>query len=200
MLCAGLTSYSPLVRNGCGPGKKVGVVGIGGLGHFGVMFAKALGAEVWAISRSHAKEEDARKMGADGFIATGDKDWAEPHIMTFDLILNTANSNDNFDFETYLSLLDVHGRWISVGLPEGDGISVRNQTFLANGCLIGSSHLGSRKETLAMLQLAADKGIHPWVETVPISADNLATTLQKLHKSDVRYRFCLTNFEEAFGQ
>ncbi|CAK7241692.1 MAG: putative secondary metabolism biosynthetic enzyme [Sporothrix thermara] len=200
MLCAGLTAYSPLVRNGCGPGKKVGIVGIGGIGHFGVLFAKALGAEVWAISRSHAKEADARKLGADGFIATGDKDWAKPHDMTFDLIINTANSFDGFDLSAYLSLLDVHGRWVSVGLPEGEGLSVRNQDFLSNGCFIGSSHLGSRKETLAMLQLAVDKGIHPWIEQVPLSADNLSQTLQRLHKNDVHYRFCMTNYADVFGQ
>ncbi|EPE10812.1 nadp-dependent alcohol dehydrogenase 6 [Ophiostoma piceae UAMH 11346] len=200
MLCAGLTAYSPLVRNGCGPGKKVGIVGIGGIGHFGVLFAKALGAEVWAISRSHAKEADALKMGADGFIATGDKDWAEPHVMTFDLIINTANSFDGFDLSAYLSLLDVHGRWVSVGLPEGEGIEIRNQDFMKNGCLIGSSHLGSRRETLEMLQLAADKKLQPWIETVPIGANNLSTTLQRLHKNDVHYRFCLTNYGDEFGQ
>ena len=91
MLCAGLTAYSPLVRNGAGPGKKVGIVGMGGIGHFGLLFAKALGAETWAISRSHAKEADCKKMGADGFLATADKDWTKDHTMTFDLIINTAN-------------------------------------------------------------------------------------------------------------
>lgn len=185
MLCAGLTAYSPLVRNGCGPGKKVGIVGIGGIGHFGLLFAKALGAEVWAISRSHGKEADARKMGADGFIATADKDWAEPHVMTFDLIVNTASSFDGFDFDAYISLLDVHGRWVNVGLPEGDGLKIRNQSFMKNGCFIGSSHLGSRKETLAMLKLAADKQIKPWVEEVPISAENLGKSLGRLKKGDV---------------
>jgi alcohol dehydrogenase (NADP+) len=199
MLCAGLTAYSPLVRNGCGPGKKVGIVGMGGIGHFGVMFAKALGAETWAISRSHAKEEDARKMGADGFLATADKGWNEPHQMTFDLIVNTANSFDGFDLDAYLSLLDVHGKWVSVGLPEGDGIQVRNQTFLKNGCFFGSSHLGSRRETLQMLQLAADKGIKTWVEEVPISDQNLAQVMTRLHKNDIRYRFCMTNYEGQFG-
>jgi alcohol dehydrogenase (NADP+) len=79
MLCAGITMYSPLVRNGAGPGKKVAIVGLGGLGHFGVLFAKALGAETWVISRTHSKEEDAKKMGADGFLATADKGWNEPH-------------------------------------------------------------------------------------------------------------------------
>jgi alcohol dehydrogenase (NADP+) len=199
MLCAGLTAYSPLVRNGCGPGKKVGIVGMGGIGHFGVMFAKALGAETWAISRTHSKESDARKMGADGFIATADKDWNEAHTMTFDLIINTASGSDGFDLQKYLSLLDVHGRWISVGLPEGQGQKVKTQDFMSNGCLIGASHLGSRKEALAMLQLAADKGIKSWVEEVDISEEGLKTALTRLHNNDVKYRFTLTGYDKCFG-
>jgi alcohol dehydrogenase (NADP+) len=199
MLCAGLTAYSPLVRNGAGPGKKVGIVGLGGIGHFGLLFAKALGAETWVISRTHSKEKDALKMGADGFLATADKDWNKDHIMTFDLIVNTASSTEGFDLEAYLALLDVHGRWISVGLPEGEGTKVRNQTFLSNGCLIGSSHLGSRKEVLAMLKLAADKGIESWVEEIPISAENLGKALTRLHNNDVKYRFTLVGYENEFG-
>jgi alcohol dehydrogenase (NADP+) len=174
MLCAGLTSYSPLIRNGAGPGKKVGIVGLGGIGHFGTLFSHALGAETLVISRSHAKEADARKLGADGFIATEDKDWNEPHRMTFDLIINTANSSEGFDLEKYLSLLDVHGKWISVGLPGGAGQEVKSHMFMENGCLIGASHLGSRKEMLAMLNLAADKAIKPWVERIEISEIGLA--------------------------
>jgi alcohol dehydrogenase (NADP+) len=199
MLCAGLTAFSPLVRNGAGPGKKVGVVGLGGIGHFAVMFSKALGAETYVISRSHAKEADSKKLGADGFIATSDKDWNEPHIMTFDLIVNTANSTENFDLAKYLSLLDVHGKWISVGLPEGSGQEVKAQDLLSNGCLIGASHLGSRKETIAMLELAAEKGLKSWVEEVPISAEGLKTAVTRLHKNDVRYRFTMTEYDKAFG-
>lgn len=199
MLCAGLTAYSPLVRNGCGPGKKVGIVGLGGIGHFGVLFAKALGAETWAISRSHAKEADAKAMGADGFIATQDKDWNGPHEMTFDLIVNTANSMEGFDLNAYVSMLDVHGKFVSVGLPEGEGVEVRSQNLLSNGCFIGASHLGSRRETMEMLQMAADKGIKTWVEEKPISEAALKEIMQRMKKSDVRYRFCMTNYEEAFG-
>lgn len=199
MLCAGLTAYSPLVRNGAGPGKKVGVVGLGGIGHFAVMFSKALGAETYAISRSHAKEADSKELGADGFIATSDKDWNEPHIMTFDLIVNTANSTENFDLAKYLSLLDVHGKWINVGLPEGSGQEVKAQDLLRNGCLIGASHLGSRKETLAMLELAAEKGLKAWVEEVPISPEGLKMAVTRLHKNDVRYRFTMTEYDKAFG-
>ncbi|EOO02138.1 putative nadp-dependent alcohol dehydrogenase 6 protein [Phaeoacremonium minimum UCRPA7] len=200
MLCAGLTAYSPLVRNGCGPGKKVGIVGMGGIGHFGLLFAKALGAEVWAISRSHAKEKDCLAMGADGFIATADEKWAEPHTMTFDLILNTANSFEGFDLNAYLSMLDVHGKWVSVGLPEDEGIKIRNQTFLTNGCFIGSSHLGSRRETLEMLQLAADKGIKTWIEELPLGPEGLKEAMVRLKKSDCRYRFCMTGYDKQFGK
>jgi len=199
MLCAGLTAYSPLVRNGAGPGKKVGIVGLGGIGHFGLLFAKALGAETWVISRTHSKEADAMKMGADGFIATADKDWNEPHIFTFDLIINTASGSDGFDLAKYLTLLDVHAKWISVGLPEGEGQEIKAETFISNGCLFGASHLGSRKETLAMLQLAADKGVDSWVEEIDIGFDGLKTALTRLHNNDVKYRFTLTGYDKLFG-
>lgn len=199
MLCAGLTAYSPLVRNGCGPGKKVGILGLGGIGHFGVLFAKALGAEVWVISRSHSKEADALKMGADGFIATGDKDWSVPHQLTFNLIINTASATDGMDIPALLSILDVHGRLISVGLPEDGGIKVSSSNTFPNGALVGSSHLGSRKEVLAMLQLAADKGIRTWVEEVQISAENLANAMTRLDNNDIRYRFCMKGYDSVFG-
>ncbi|KAK2616517.1 hypothetical protein QQS21_000560 [Conoideocrella luteorostrata] len=199
MLCAGITVYSPLKRFGAGPGKKVGVVGIGGLGHYAVMFAKALGAEVWAISRSRAKEQDAKKMGADGFLATSEKGWNEDHKMTFDLIINTANSFDGFQLGEYMSLLDVHGRWNSVGLPGGEGIKVNNFDFISNGCFIGSSHLGSRREMLEMFQLVAEKGIKSWVEEIPISREGLQKAMEKLDKSSVRYRSCMVGYDDAFG-
>jgi len=119
--------------------------------------------------------------------------------MTFDLIINTANSSEGFDLSKYLSLLDVHGRWVSVGLPEGAGVEIKTQDFMTNGCLIGASHLGSRKETLAMLKLAADNGIKSWVEEVPISKEGLKSAVTRLQKNDVRYRFTMTGYEEAFG-
>ncbi|KAI0480091.1 GroES-like protein [Xylariaceae sp. FL0804] len=201
MLCAGITSYSPLVRNGAGPGKKVGIVGLGGLGHFGVLFARALGAETWVISRSHSKEADARRMGADGYLASGDPDWNRDHRMTFDLIISTANSfGEGFDIASYLALLDVHGKWVSVGMPEEATLQIKPQDLNPNGCLIGASHLGSRREMLDMFRLAADKGIESWVETVPLSAENLAATMQRLNRNDVRYRFTMTDYDKVFGE
>lgn len=97
------------------------------------------------------------------------------------------------------SNLQVHGRWISVGLPEGAGSLIKTQDFMDNGCLIGASHLGSRKETLAMLDLAAEKGIKSWVEEVQIGEKELSEAVQKLRRNDVRYRFTLTGYEKVFG-
>jgi alcohol dehydrogenase (NADP+) len=175
MLCAGLTAYSPLVRNGCGPGKKVGIIGLGGIGHFGVMLAKvcmttfdaasaelmtlsvqALGAGVWTLSRSRAKEGDAGKLGTNGFIATSEENWEKPHKFSFDLILNCASSLEGFELSKYLSLLDVHGRFISVGLPEEAGQEIKAQDLLSNGLDwskpsrqpkggVGNAELGWRK-------------------------------------------------------
>lgn len=199
MLCAGITVFSPLVRNGCGPGKKVGIVGIGGLGHFGLQFAKALGAETWAISRTRAKEEDARKLGADGFIATSEEGWEKPHLCSFDLIVNAANSTKNFELAKYLSMMGVHGHWINVGLPEEEGQEIKAQNLIKNGVLIGATHLGSRSEMIRMLQLAEDKGLKGWVEEVQISEEGLSKAVQRMKKGDVRYRFTLTGYDKVFG-
>ncbi|KAH8692737.1 oxidoreductase, zinc-binding protein [Talaromyces proteolyticus] len=198
MLCAGITAFSPLVRNGAGPGKKVGIVGMGGIGHLGIMFAKALGAETWAISRTRAKEADARKLGADGFIATSEEGWDQQHRFSFDLIVNCANSSRNFDLARYLSMMDVHGRWVSVGLPEEEGQIIKAQNLIDNGVLIGASHLGSRKEMLQMLDLAAEKNLGTWVETIDINEENLKEAMLRMKKGDVHYRFTLTGFDEAF--
>ena len=199
MMCAGVTVYSPLTRFGAEPGKKVGIVGIGGLGHYAIMFAKALGAEVWAISRSRAKEADAKVMGADGFLSTSEEGWSEPHKMTFDLILSTASSFDGFQLSEYLSLLNVHGRFNLVGVPGGDGLNVSTFSFIENGCSIGASNLGSRREVLEMLDLAAVKGIKSWVKEIPISKEGIQQAIGALEDSSVRYRSCLVGYDEAFG-
>ncbi|EST07805.1 Alcohol dehydrogenase, C-terminal [Kalmanozyma brasiliensis GHG001] len=189
MLCGGLTLFSPLIRNGAGPGKRVGIVGIGGLGHFGVMFAHALGAEVVAISHSPRKKEDALKMGAKEFVSTGENPkWAEEYkSKPFDLIINTASSNA-VDLASILSTLKVHGRLICVGMPE-DVFKVRIQNFAGNGCLMGSSHIGSKKEALQMLALAAEKNIQPWVEVLPMK--DCSKAVKRVEDNDIRYRFVL---------
>lgn len=115
-LHSGITVYSPLKNNGCGPGKKVGIIGVGGLGHFGVLYAKALGADkVVGISRRNDKREDVLKMGADDYIATeDDKDWAKKHARSLDLIICTVSS-PAMPLMKYLQLLRVKGTFIQVG-------------------------------------------------------------------------------------
>jgi alcohol dehydrogenase (NADP+) len=125
------------------------------------MFAKALGAEVYAFSHSPSKKEDALKLGADHFIDISKKGFAEPLAGEIDLILSTASSAKSLPFSEYLSTLSVHGRLIYVGMPEDKLPQVTAQELSSNGCFIGSSHIGSKKEALQMLQLAATKASRP---------------------------------------
>lgn len=148
MMCAGLTTFSPLKRAGCGPGKKVAVLGIGGLGHFGILWAKALGAEVWALSHSKNKKDDALKLGADHFVYTGEKDWFQPLAFTFNFILNAADMTNEFALKDYFSTLAVNGEFHNVGLPDKPLPELMAQDFASNGCKIGGSHIGSRVEIL----------------------------------------------------
>lgn len=189
MLCAGLTLYSPLVRSNVGPGKRVAIVGIGGLGHFGVMFAKALGAEVVAISHSTSKRDDALKMGAVEFVSTtSDDKWAENlKAKPFDVIINTS-STAAIDFTTLLSVLKTEGRIVSVGMPE-DQIKLRVQDLAGKGAFLGSSHIGSKVEALEMLKLAAEKDIKPWIELIDMK--DCSKAVERVSKGDIRYRFVL---------
>ena len=119
MMCGGVTVYTPLAENGCGPGKSVGIIGTGGLGHFGVLFAKALGASrIVAFSRKADKRQDALKMGADEYVATDeDGDWSSKHANSLDLVVSTVSS-PNMPFQQYLQLLKYRGQLIQVGAPE----------------------------------------------------------------------------------
>ena len=158
MLCGGITVFSPLKNNGCGPGKSVGIVGVGGLGHFGLLYAKvlcqfsaieynantvkALGADkVVAISRSSTKKADAEKMGADHFIATNeDKDWATHNANSVDLLISTVSSGD-MPLEKYLQLLRVKGIFVQVGAPEEPMPACRSfrsvlDSFQTKKCLV----------------------------------------------------------------
>lgn len=100
----------------------------------------------------------------------------------------------------YLSMMDVHGRFVSVGLPEDAGNMVHAKDLIANGVLMGASHIGNRKETIEMLQLAADKDLKAMVEEIPISEDGLKQAITRLHKNDVRFRFSMTDYDKAFPE
>jgi len=200
MLCAGLTVYSPLVRLGAGPGKKVAIVGLGGLGHFAVLWAAALGAEVYVISHSPHKKEDALKLGAKEFIISGEKDWHKPYAFTFDFILNCADATDKFNLPDYFSTMKVMGRFHNVGLPDSPLPELKAQDFCANGCYIGSSHIGNRPEMLAMLELASKQQIKSWVTTIPISEEGCKEAVTKVKNNDVHYRYVLTDYDKVFGK
>ena len=152
MLCAGLTLYSPLYRQNVGPGMRVGIVGIGGLGHFGVMFAKAMGADVVAISHSKSKKDDALKMGATTFVSTKEEpNWAERfQDPPFDLIINTASSSA-VDVPAMLSALKPEGRLICVGMPE-DEIKLRAQDLAGRGTVCWQAHRAQTTDLAAAWQ------------------------------------------------
>jgi len=174
----------------------VGIVGLGGLGHFAVLFAKALGADrVVAISRSGAKRADALQMGADGFIATAtDKNWSRTHSRTLDLIVCTVSSPD-MPVEKYLHLLRVGGRFVQVGAPEDRLPPLSAFALIAKGCSISGSSIGSPAEIEAMLAFAAEKRVKPWVETVPLKEANRAIVDMEAGKA--RYRYVLVNEQHA---
>lgn len=203
LMCAGLTVYSPLVRNLKGLLKPVvGIIGIGGLGHLALQFAVALGAEVYAFSRSLSKKKEAEGFGVSGFVATGeDKEWLERYFDKFDVLLNCASSVENFDLQQFMKVLKVDGRFVSVGLPPvKDTFEVSPFSFLRNASSFGSSLLGSKEEALEMLRLAAEKGIKPMVEEVPITESSCGEALTRCDKGDVRYRFVFTDFAKAFNK
>lgn len=191
MMCAGVTTYAPLKRNGCGPGKAVGVVGLGGLGHYSVMFAKALGADrVVVISRRNNKKDDALALGADACLATEDGEgWAGDCRGKLDILVNTA-STTKAPLAEYMALLRPGGVLIQLGMPD-DGVFEMPVMPLIRGVRIEGSLIGSPGELLEMLQLAAEKGVKPWVTTRPMSEANQA--LIDMHEGKARYRYVLAN-------
>lgn len=196
MLCGGITLYSPLKKNGCGPGKKVGIVGVGGLGHFGILYAKALGADkVTAISRTAAKKSDAIKMGADDFIATNDdSDWANHHARSLDLIVSTVSS-PNMPLEQYLMFLRTNGQFIQVGAPEDKLPAMNAFALIAKGCKVGGSAIGAPHEIEEMLDLTVQKNVKPWIVTRPLKEANQAVI--DMDEGKARYRYVLINEAHA---
>jgi D-arabinose 1-dehydrogenase-like Zn-dependent alcohol dehydrogenase len=192
MLCGGVTTWSPLKQNGAGPGKSVGIIGIGGLGHFGLLWAKALGCDkVVAISRTSEKKHDATVMGADEFIATDeDVDWAKKNSRKLDLIICTVSS-PKMPITKFLQLLRTNGRFIQVGAPEEAIPGFNMFALIAKGVKIGGSCIGSPKEISEMLQFAADHHIHPSIEEKEMKDAN--QVIQDMNAGKARYRYVLCN-------
>lgn len=186
LLCAGITLYSPLMHWKAGPGKKVAIVGLGGLGHMGVKIARALGADVTVLSHSDRKKEDAMKMGAHHFISTNNKEVFKEHASKFDLIINTVSSEINMG--DYFGLLKLDGALVVVGLPEKPLVIHPFPLVMKRRSYAGSL-IGSIKETQEMLDFCAKHGITPEIEVINPEQVNVA--YERVLKSDVRYRFVI---------
>ncbi|ORY71040.1 zinc-binding dehydrogenase [Pseudomassariella vexata] len=192
MMCAGITMYSPLKRFGCGPGKLVGIVGLGGLGHYGVLLAKAMGADkVVAISRKASKRDEALKLGAGDYLATDDDvGWYKKYYNKLDLIVSTVASS-KAPIKGYLAMLKRHGTLVQVGNPDDGQFALPQSTLIMKSLNFAGSSIGSAAEIREMLQLAADKKIKAWVEERPMHEANQAVL--DLEEGKPRYRYCLMN-------
>ncbi|MEL4319669.1 NAD(P)-dependent alcohol dehydrogenase [Leifsonia sp. YIM 134122] len=186
LLCAGITTYSPLAHWSAGPGKRVAVVGMGGLGHMAVKIAHAMGAEVTVLSQSLSKQEDGLRLGADHYFATSDEATFSDLKNHFDLIINTVSAS--IDINAYLSLLRLDGTLVSVGAP-AEPLPVGVFTLFGNRRTFAGSSIGGIRETQEMLDFCAEHGIAP--ETELISADYINEAYERVLASDVRYRFVI---------
>ncbi|HET6295303.1 MAG TPA: NAD(P)-dependent alcohol dehydrogenase [Kribbella sp.] len=186
LLCAGITTYSPLRQWGTGPGKKVAVVGLGGLGHLAVKLAVAMGAEVTVLSQSLKKQEDGLRLGAKSYFATGDPSTFDLLEHRFDLILNTVSSD--LPIDSYLSLLRVGGAMVNVGAPPNPQSYNVFSLIAGNNVLAGSS-IGGIAETQELLDFCAQHGLGAEIEK--ISADQINPAYERVANSDVRYRFVI---------
>lgn len=186
LLCAGITTYSPMRRWGVTKGKKVGVVGLGGLGHMGVKFANALGAHVVVFTTSPSKMEDALRLGADEVVLSKSQDEMMKHKSSFDFILDTVSADH--DVNAYLNLLGVDGNLTLVGIPPKTLAVLPFSLILGNRSLSGSS-IGGIAETQEMLDFCGKHNITADVEVIPIQKVNEA--YERMLKSDVKYRFSI---------
>jgi uncharacterized zinc-type alcohol dehydrogenase-like protein len=186
LLCAGITLYSPLKHWKAGPGKKVGIVGLGGLGHMGVKIAHALGAEVTVLSQSTRKEADAKRMGAYQLLATSDPATFEKLQGKLDLIVCTVSAG--IDWNQYLGLLRRDGTMVLVGVPE-EAVPVSAFALIGSRASLAGSLIGGIRETQEMLDFCGKHGISCDIEL--IAADRINEAYERVVRSDVRYRFVI---------
>ena len=186
LLCAGITLYSPLRHWGAGPGKRVAIVGLGGLGHMGVKIAVAMGAEVTVLSQSLKKQEDALRLGAHHYAATSDEGTFESLAGTFDLVVSTISAT--VDMNAYLGLLAVDGTLVNVGAPE-EPLSVAAFSLMTNRRSLAGSKIGGIAQTQEMLDFCAEHGLGAEVEV--IRGDQIDAAWDRVVASDVRYRFVI---------
>jgi alcohol dehydrogenase (NADP+) len=193
LLCAGITTWSPLRHWNAGPGKKVGIVGIGGLGHMGVKLAHAMGARTVAFTTSEGKREDARALGADEVVVSGNRDEMKAHANSFDLIVNTVAASHKLD--AFTRLLKRDGTMVLVGVPEYPHPSPDISALIFKRRSIAGSLIGGIAETQEMLDFCAEKGIVADIEMV--RAQEIDAAYERMQKSDVKYRFVIDNASMA---
>lgn len=186
LLCAGITTYSPLRHWNVGPGTRVAVVGLGGLGHMGVQIAHALGAEVTVLSQTLSKKDDGIRLGADHYFATSDPETFRSLRGSFDVILNTVSAV--VDLRAYLGLLDVGGSMVCVGAP-AEPLEVHVGSLIGGRRSLAGSNIGGIRETQEMLDFCAEHGIASEIEVITASQINEA--YERVLASDVRYRFVI---------
>jgi uncharacterized zinc-type alcohol dehydrogenase-like protein len=186
LLCAGITTYSPLRQFRCKPGDRVGVVGLGGLGHMGVKLAAAMGAEVTVLSTSPKKEADAARLGARGFALTTDSATSKKLDRSFDLLIDTVSAPH--DYTDYLKLLRPFATMAVVGVPASPP-AVKASVLIDANRRVAGSLIGGIRETQEMLDFCAEKGIASDVEIV--AADAINDAYERALRNDVRYRFVI---------
>jgi uncharacterized zinc-type alcohol dehydrogenase-like protein len=186
LLCAGITTYSPLRHWKVGKGMKVAVLGLGGLGHMGVKLAASMGAEVTMLSHSPSKAEDAKRLGATHFVLTSDPGQAKACMGTFDFILDTVSADHDYNF--YLGMLRTNGVMVCVGAPPAPAQVPAFNLIFGRKSLAGSL-IGGLPETQEMLDYCAEHNIVSDVEVIPIKDINEA--YERMLKGDVRYRFVI---------
>ncbi|RAN69496.1 alcohol dehydrogenase [Bacillus sp. SRB_336] len=186
LLCAGITTYSPLRHWGAGLGKNVAVVGLGGLGHMAVKLAHAMGATVTVLSQSLKKQEDGLRLGADHYFATSDENTFTDLAGSFDLIVNTVSAA--IDINAYLQLLALDGALVNVGAP-ADPLPVQAFSLITGRRSFAGSMIGGIRETQEMLDFCAEHGIGAEIEVVP--AGKINDAYERVLASDVRYRFVI---------
>jgi uncharacterized zinc-type alcohol dehydrogenase-like protein len=189
LLCAGITTWSPLKHWNVGPGKKVGVVGIGGLGHMGVKLAKALGAHVVAFTTSPSKIDDAKALGADEVVVSRDGEQMKQHRASFDFILNTVAAPH--DLDAFMVLLKLDGAMVLVGVPAEPHPSPSVGNFIMKRRTLGGSLIGGIAETQEMLDFCAEHEIVSDIEMIAIQQVDEA--YDRMARGDVKYRFVIDN-------
>ncbi|MGH7510502.1 MAG: NAD(P)-dependent alcohol dehydrogenase [Gemmatimonadales bacterium] len=187
LLCAGITTYSPLRHWGVGPGTKVGIVGLGGLGHMGVKFAHAFGAQVVLFTTSPGKTADARRLGADEVVISKNTGEMKRHLNSFDFILDTVAAPH--DLDAYLSLLRRDGTLCLVGVPDRPHPPPSAFALISRRRQLAGSVIGGIRETQEMLDYCAEHGIVSEIEIIPIQQINEA--YERMLRSDVKYRFVI---------